>query len=223
VCVCVCGKITINQVFLLIDHLLERDLVDDHLSVIKAIRMGYWRHLSHVSHDITPLGTFWMTRINQSTLHYIVVVAVVVVVATLTLAGWLRVRVVPGAVGLATDDPATPVVIAQVADEHHHGVVLALRAVDQPPPAVVHGGVADVLAGHRCRDTHEPTPRHIGSYVASIQCIYLYRYRYITIKSIMSMHGSNRFVLLCIMFIEIGVFCVTLCELSISVEAGDIS
>ena len=68
---------------------------------------------------------------------------------TLTLAGWPRIWVVPSAVGLATDDPSTPVVISQVADEHHDGIILVLSAVDESPSSVIHGRVADVLAGTR--------------------------------------------------------------------------
>lgn len=67
----------------------------------------------------------------------------------LTLADRPWVWVVPGAVGLAANDPLTPVVISRVTYEHHYRVILVLSPIDQPPSAVLHGRVADVGAGHR--------------------------------------------------------------------------
>lgn len=70
---------------------------------------------------------------------------------TLTLADWAWVWVVPGAVGLAANDPLTPVVISWVTYEHHYSVILVLSSIDQPPSPMFHSRVADVRAGHRWR------------------------------------------------------------------------
>lgn len=56
----------------------------------------------------------------------------------LTLAGRAGIGIIPSAVGLATDDPLTPVVISWVTDEHHDGVILVLGSVDLPPSPMIH-------------------------------------------------------------------------------------
>lgn len=70
---------------------------------------------------------------------------------SLTVTGGPWVWVVPSAVCLAPDDSLALVVIPGVAYEHHYGVVLVLSPINEPPPPVLHGGVADVRAGHGCK------------------------------------------------------------------------
>lgn len=66
---------------------------------------------------------------------------------TLTDRSWIW--VVPGAVGLAANDPLTPVVISRVTYEHHYSVILVLSSVYQPPSPMFHSRVANVGTGHR--------------------------------------------------------------------------
>lgn len=69
--------------------------------------------------------------------------------ATHTVTDWSGIRVVPGSVDLATDDPLSPVVVSWVAHKHHDSVILVLGSVYQSPPPVFHSRVADVGTGHR--------------------------------------------------------------------------
>lgn len=47
-------------------------------------------------------------------------------------------RVIPGAVGLATNDPLTLVEVPRVTGEHHHGLILILHAIDKPPSPMLY-------------------------------------------------------------------------------------
>lgn len=62
-----------------------------------------------------------------------------------------RCRIIPGAVGLATNDPLTFVVVPRVTGEHHHGLILILHAIDKPPPPMFYYSVANVRAGYSWR------------------------------------------------------------------------
>lgn len=66
----------------------------------------------------------------------------------LTFTGWSRLRVIPGAVSLAADNPLTLVEVSRVTGQHHHGLIFILHAVNKPPPPMIHCGMADVRAGY---------------------------------------------------------------------------
>ena len=88
---------------------------------------------------------------------------------TLTLADWTWIRVVPGAVGLASNDHLTPVVIPRVTYDHHYSVILVLSAIDQPPSPMFNSRVADVGAGHRWKVKGQTQIIHINTYLCLVR------------------------------------------------------
>lgn len=69
----------------------------------------------------------------------------------LTFTGRSRIRVIPGAVSLAANDPLTLIEISRITGQHHHGLIFILHAINKPPPPMIHRKMADVRAGHSWR------------------------------------------------------------------------
>lgn len=66
-----------------------------------------------------------------------------------TLTDWSGIRIVPGSIDLATNDPLSLVVVSWVTYKHHDSIVLVLGSIYQPPSPVFHSRVANVGTSHR--------------------------------------------------------------------------